>query len=398
MISCWYFRKIILTMASIQETLAKIKNDELRTSSLNFNDAYDSILQEERAKNQDITQLAQQVFEENKTNLEELRKANEKASIAESALNTSLEFSRANRAWLSSNVAWQVLSQWRQVSRENLAKQRAEQTAAEASNQASLLQAQDVERQRDAELTRQFQANTIWAAQASANAINEENRLDARTIASEIRGEARSNRLSDAQLNRDVTLTNAQIAAQSASLDPNVAALFWSTNWSLPTSSNDEFWTPTVLPATWSSIWLWQWFLNLIEEFEWFDPNVYLDPVGVPTQWFWFTWNLIQDWPITKEQWYQLLWNVARDRYLKPVLDKITVPLNQNQIDALTSFSYNLWPWAWWASDLVPLINSWNFTAVAELMKKYNRAWWQVLNWLVRRRNAEAELFLRGVS
>lgn len=135
--------------------------------------------------------------------------------------------------------------------------------------------------------------------------------------------------------------------------------------------------------------------LDFIKSFEWFEPNVYRDPVGIPTLWYGLTGDLIGGRSsITEEQASQELASVVQSRYLQPVLAQINVPLTQNQQDAIASFSYNLWPGKWWASDLVPLINRWDFEGASNLMRKYVYAWGKVLPGLVRRRNAEAQLML----
>ncbi|WP_340014637.1 glycoside hydrolase family protein [Paenibacillus sp. FSL K6-1318] len=67
-----------------------------------------------------------------------------------------------------------------------------------------------------------------------------------------------------------------------------------------------------------------------------------------------------------------------------PVTDK----LNQNQFDALTSFCYNTGP-----GNLKQLCNGRSVAQIAASITKYNKAGGNVLNGLVRRRQAELELF-----
>ncbi|MET3831044.1 GH24 family phage-related lysozyme (muramidase) [Paenibacillus sp. DS2363] len=67
-----------------------------------------------------------------------------------------------------------------------------------------------------------------------------------------------------------------------------------------------------------------------------------------------------------------------------PVTDK----LNQNQFDALTSFCYNCG-----AGNLKQLCNGRTLAQIAASITKYNKAGGNVLNGLVRRRQAELELF-----
>ncbi|PAF31847.1 lysozyme [Paenibacillus sp. 7516] len=67
-----------------------------------------------------------------------------------------------------------------------------------------------------------------------------------------------------------------------------------------------------------------------------------------------------------------------------PVTDK----LNQNQFDALTSFCYNTGP-----GNLQTLCKGRTIDQIADSIPKYNKAGGKVLNGLVRRREAELDLF-----
>ncbi|MBE7682013.1 glycoside hydrolase family protein [Paenibacillus sp. P13VS] len=67
-----------------------------------------------------------------------------------------------------------------------------------------------------------------------------------------------------------------------------------------------------------------------------------------------------------------------------PVADKLT----QNQFDALTSFCYNTGP-----ANLKKLCNDRTISQIAASITKYNKAGGKVLNGLVRRRQAELDLF-----
>ena len=69
---------------------------------------------------------------------------------------------------------------------------------------------------------------------------------------------------------------------------------------------------------------------------------------------------------------------------------KISFSLNQNQFDALTSFTYNLGP-----GCLDTLVNGRNAKTVASKMLLYNKAGGRVLEGLKRRRKAEQQLFLK---
>jgi GH24 family phage-related lysozyme (muramidase) len=64
---------------------------------------------------------------------------------------------------------------------------------------------------------------------------------------------------------------------------------------------------------------------------------------------------------------------------------------NQNQFDALVSFTFNCG-----AANLKKLVAKRNNAQIAEAILLYNRAGGKVLNGLIRRRNAERDLFLKG--
>jgi len=66
---------------------------------------------------------------------------------------------------------------------------------------------------------------------------------------------------------------------------------------------------------------------------------------------------------------------------------------NQNQFDALTSFCYNCG-----AGNLKRLVSDRTAEEVAKHITEYNKSGGKVLNGLVRRRNAEKELFCKGME
>ena len=75
----------------------------------------------------------------------------------------------------------------------------------------------------------------------------------------------------------------------------------------------------------------------------------------------------------------------------------ITSPLNQNQWDALISFTYNLGAANLESSTLRRLLNVGSYLAAAEQFPRWNKAGGQVLAGLSRRRAAERALFLEPV-
>jgi lysozyme len=84
--------------------------------------------------------------------------------------------------------------------------------------------------------------------------------------------------------------------------------------------------------------------------------------------------------------------------YEDAVEKSVTVPLNQNQFDALTSFVYNCGPGALQGSTLLKLLNQGNYQGAAAQFSRWNKAGGKVWPGLVRRRAAEASLFLEPVD
>jgi lysozyme len=96
---------------------------------------------------------------------------------------------------------------------------------------------------------------------------------------------------------------------------------------------------------------------------------------------------------VTKAQAAQIL---ARDvaTFAAGVERLITVPLNTNQFSALVSFAYNVGLGNFRGSSVLKSVNAGDFDAVPRRLALWNRAGGRVLAGLVRRRAAEAALFM----
>jgi lysozyme len=118
----------------------------------------------------------------------------------------------------------------------------------------------------------------------------------------------------------------------------------------------------------------------------------YLCSAGVLTIGYGTTKNVVDGMKITQNQAEELL---AKDleEFEEYVEDLIDVPLEQNQFDALVAWTYNLGPTNLKTSTLRKVLNKGAYDDVAEQIKRWNKANGKVLKGLVRRRNAEAELF-----
>jgi len=132
--------------------------------------------------------------------------------------------------------------------------------------------------------------------------------------------------------------------------------------------------------------------INLIKEFEGVRLAAYQDSVGVWTIGYGHTKGVKEGDQLTREDAETILAEEL-DEYTKYVKKYVTVPLNQNQFDALVSWTYNLGPGNLRESTMLKVLNNGEYDKVPDEMKRWNRAGGKVLAGLVRRREAEAKLF-----
>ncbi|WP_312390815.1 lysozyme [Chryseobacterium sp.] len=136
--------------------------------------------------------------------------------------------------------------------------------------------------------------------------------------------------------------------------------------------------------------------IQLILSFEGFSSKPYLDSAGIPTIGYGNTYYpggkkvTMKDTAISKERGAELF-SAVLPAYEKIVNQKIKISLSQNQFDALVSYAYNTGG----SDTLFSLINK---KADPKEIKKwiterYITAGGKVLNGLIRRRIAEANLF-----
>ena len=81
------------------------------------------------------------------------------------------------------------------------------------------------------------------------------------------------------------------------------------------------------------------------------------------------------------------------DRFEQAVERLVSVPLTQNQFDALTSFCYNVGAGALQQSTLLRKLNAGDYEGAQGQFARWNRAGGKEMPGLTRRRAAEAELF-----
>tara|TARA_Y100000758_G_scaffold286669_1_gene237563 strand:- start:347 stop:832 length:486 start_codon:yes stop_codon:yes gene_type:complete len=131
---------------------------------------------------------------------------------------------------------------------------------------------------------------------------------------------------------------------------------------------------------------------DLLKFFEGCELVAYQDSVGVWTIGYGHTKGVYDGMTITQEEAEQMLEHELIE--YEGYIDKyVTVPLTQNQFDALVVWVYNLGPTNFKNSTLLKELNAGNYTAAGTEITRWNKAGGKVLTGLVRRREAEARLF-----
>lgn len=131
--------------------------------------------------------------------------------------------------------------------------------------------------------------------------------------------------------------------------------------------------------------------IDLIKSFEGCVLTAYLCPSNVWTIGYGHTNGVYQGQTITKEQAEQYLKEdiVKYENYV----NNTGLVLNQNQFDALVSFTYNCG-----SGNLKKLIANRSLSEIADAILLYNKSNGKTLSGLVRRREAERKLFLTPVN
>ena len=130
----------------------------------------------------------------------------------------------------------------------------------------------------------------------------------------------------------------------------------------------------------------------LIKKFEGCKLEAYLCSAGVPTIAFGRTKNVKIGDTCTQEQadaWLE----EELEEYTGYVSDAVTQTLQQNQIDAMVAWTYNLGPSNLRSSTMLQVLNEGKLQEVPQQMRRWNKANGKVLPGLERRRLAESMLF-----
>jgi lysozyme len=133
--------------------------------------------------------------------------------------------------------------------------------------------------------------------------------------------------------------------------------------------------------------------LDLIKSFEGLKLRAYLCPAKVWTIGFGSTGQHVTPGKVITEAQAEELLKDDLDRFEAAVTRLVTVPLHQNQYDALVSFAFNVGISALERSTLLKRVNAKLFDQAAAEFSKWNRGGGKILAGLTRRRAAEAALF-----
>ncbi len=134
--------------------------------------------------------------------------------------------------------------------------------------------------------------------------------------------------------------------------------------------------------------------INLIKEFEGLELSKYRDAVGL--------WTIGYGHLIRSGETFErsLTEQEAEALLRKDLLESergirrlVSVPLTQNQFDALVSFVFNVGVGRLATSTLLKKLNAQDYRGAADELPKWNRAGGNVLPGLTRRRQAERALF-----
>lgn len=135
--------------------------------------------------------------------------------------------------------------------------------------------------------------------------------------------------------------------------------------------------------------------INLIKNFEGCRLTAYKCPANILTIGYGHTGSDVHTGQkITQEEAEKLL---RQDLIIhcNNVSKLVKVPLNQNQFDALVSFEYNVGYGAFMNSTLLKLLNQKKYKEASEQFGRWKFAGGKVLAGLVKRREAEKQLFLQ---
>ena len=133
--------------------------------------------------------------------------------------------------------------------------------------------------------------------------------------------------------------------------------------------------------------------VTLIQHYEGLRLKAYFCPGNVWTIGYGHTKGVQEGDRITEAEADRLL-RIDLDEYEEAVNNLVDVDLNQNQFDALVSFTFNLGAGNLKRSTLLKKLNAGDYHGAAEEFPRWNKSNGRVLPGLVKRRSAERLLFL----
>ena len=132
--------------------------------------------------------------------------------------------------------------------------------------------------------------------------------------------------------------------------------------------------------------------IALIKRFEGCELEAYLDSVDIPTIAYGRIKNVQMGDTCTKEQAEERL-EEEMPEYEGYINNMVKIDLEQCQFDALCSWVYNLGPTNLSESTLLKVLNEKKYDEVPAQIRRWNKAGGQVLEGLIKRREAESLLF-----
>jgi len=147
-----------------------------------------------------------------------------------------------------------------------------------------------------------------------------------------------------------------------------------------------------LLPCLGESMKISQNGLELIKHFEGCELEAYKCAAGVWTIGYGHIKTAVEGMTISQSYADELLDGEIVE-YEDYVNAAVTAPLSQDQFDALVSWTFNLGNGNLNASTMLKVLNRGEYEEVPAQMKRWNKAGGKVLEGLIRRREAEANLF-----
>jgi lysozyme len=132
--------------------------------------------------------------------------------------------------------------------------------------------------------------------------------------------------------------------------------------------------------------------IKLIKNFEGCGLEAYQDSVGVWTIGYGTIKGVKEGDQINQDEAEHLL-QEEMPEYEGYINEMVNVPLEQNQFDALCSWVFNLGPTNLQSSTLLKVLNEGKYDEVPDQIVRWNKAGGEVLAGLVKRRQAEADMF-----